>query len=263
MEVFTLKLNIFSLILTRMVALLSVVPVFSGQALNFFYRMSIAAATALILTPVAQFPEPVYDLAQTHYFTLLLEQAFIGVVIGLALQFLFAAFQMAGEFFSVQMGFGISEVFDPVSQISLPLLGTIKNLFAIYVFFVSGAHMYLFKALNYSIAKVPYLSVHFLTDANSHNGLYRFFMMLGSGMFLIALKIALPVMGTLLLISLTLGMLYKAAPQMNIMILGFPLKILVAFFVLAVTAPVIIELMFSQFSTLFDHLDELITTWPS
>lgn len=95
------------------------------------------------------------------------------------------------------------------------------------------------------------------------DSMFTYLLQLSSGMFIIALKIALPVMGTLLLVSLTLGILSKAAPQMNILMLGFPIKILIAFVVLTITMPIIVQTMFSQFDTFFDHMDVILKRWST
>jgi len=134
---------------------------------------------------------------------------------------------------------------------------------ALYVFFVSGSHMHLIKGVVYSFHRIPYFTENFLTAGSAHNAIMKFLVLLSSGMFIVALKIALPVMGTLILVSLTLGMLYKAAPQMNILMIGFPLKILIAFIVLALISPVIVEMMFAQFDIFFNHLDFMIGKWPA
>ena len=195
------------------------------------------------------------------YILIVLEQAAIGIFIGIVMQFLFAAYQLAGEFFSVQMGFGISEVLDPLSQISLPVIGTLKNLIALFVFFVSGAHTYLVQALAFSIERVPHLGFSFLKQGVTHNHLFKFFALLSGGMFITALKIALPIIGCLLLVSVTLGILSKAAPQMNMLVLGFSAKIVIGFLVLAILAPLLVQTMFAEMDKSLHMLDAMLKAW--
>lgn len=261
MTAFIDQFQVFVLLLARMLAMLSISPFYAGQALAYLYRMGLAFFVALLVTPVVEMPPEFEKLMADRYVLLILEQVFMGLIIGFSLQFLFAAFQMAGEFFSVQMGFGISEVFDPMSQISLPLLGIVKNMIALFVFFVSGAHLFLIKAIVFSFEKVPYMSINYPVGTTLIGGLTKYIIMLSSAMFVIALKIALPVIGVLILTSMTLGLLYKAAPQMNILMIGFPLKILIAFFVLVWISPTIVEIMFSQFDNVFNQVEGLIKNW--
>ncbi|MES0489691.1 MAG: flagellar biosynthetic protein FliR [Leptospirales bacterium] len=261
MDLFADKFQIFVLLFARILALLSIMPAFGGQGVPAFHRVSLSLLISFMATPVVEFPEGFETLIETRFLGLVLEQAFMGILIGFSLQLLFAAFQMAGEFFSVQMGFGISEVFDPLAQVSLPLMGTLKNLIALYVFFVSGAHLMTFQAMVQSFANHPYFSTEFLSNGAVHIGILDYLALSGSSMFLVGIKIAFPVMGTLLLVSITMGILSKAAPQMNILMLGFPLKIMVAFLVLTWVSPIMVELIQSQFDSYFNHLHELLNSW--
>lgn len=262
MEVFATQFQVFSVLFVRLLSMFATAPVFSGDSFNFFIRASLSFLIAVLVTPVVPMPESFFANLEAHYYSILIEQAIIGIFLGFTVTLVFAAFQMAGEFFSVQMGFGISEVFDPLSQISLPLMGTIKNLMAIFVFFVSGSHLHLIEAVTYSFSKIPMLPGDFFLAGNIHQAIFDFLVHMSTLMFLIALKVALPIMGTLMLTSVSLGMLSKAAPQMNILMLGFPAKILIAFFVLAVLSPLIVHMMFEQFDALFTHLDQMIEHWP-
>jgi len=258
MEFFGAKFQIFTLLFARVLAVFSVSPFFGGQALSFFYRIALAFLVSLVVTPVLPVSAELQSLIENRYLVLILEQVFIGFFIGLTLQVLFAAFQMAGEFFSVQMGFGISQVMDPVSQISLPLMGTINNLMALFVFFATSSHLRIINAVVFSYEKIPYFKFNILTDIGHQKGVSDFLIFMGSSMFLVALKLALPIMGTLFLVSLTLGILSKAAPQMNILMLGFPLKIYVGFIVMAWLSPLIVETILAQLDIFFQHIDNII-----
>ncbi len=261
MEILGPQFQIFTLVFARFLALFSVAPGFSGDSLPFFSRFALAFISAAIITPVADMPESLVRDLERAYILIVLEQAVIGIFIGIAMQFLFAAYQLAGEFFSVQMGFGISEVLDPMSQVSMPVIGTLKNLVALFVFFVSGAHTHLVQALAFSVERVPHLGFSFLKQGVLQNQLFKYFALLSGGMFIAALKIALPVMGCLLLVSVTLGIMSKAAPQMNMLVLGFSVKIVVGFVVLAILAPLIVQTMFAEMDRSVSMLDAMIKAW--
>lgn len=261
MDILNDQFQIFTLIFARFLALFSVAPGYSGDSLPFFSRFALSFITAAIITPVAEMPDSLIADLNRAYILIVLEQAAIGIFIGISMQFLFAAYQLAGEFFSVQMGFGISEVLDPMSQISMPVIGTLKNLIALFVFFVSGAHTYLVQALAFSVERVPHLGFSFLKQGVLQNQLFKYFALLSGGMFISALKIALPVIGCLLLVSVTLGIMSKAAPQMNMLVLGFSVKIIVGFMVLAILAPLMVQTMFAEMDRSVSMLDAMIKAW--
>lgn len=261
MEIIGSQFQVFTLVFARFLALFSVAPGYSGDSLPFFSRFALSFITAAIITPVADVPAKLVQDLNQAYFLIVLEQAVIGIFIGIAMQFLFAAYQLAGEFFSVQMGFGISEVLDPLSQVSLPVIGTLKNLVALFVFFVSGAHTYLIQALAFSVERVPHLGFGYLTKGILQNHLFKYIALLSGGMFISALKIALPVIGVLLLVSVTLGILSKAAPQMNMLVLGFSAKIVIGFMVLAFLAPLLVQTMFAEMDRSITTLDAMLKAW--
>lgn len=266
MEVLTQQFQVLSIFMARFLAMLSLAPIYGSQTVSYFHRIGLAFVFSMLMVPVTALPAEFYAAAESRYFTLLLEQAFIGFIIGMIINFIFVAYQMAGEFFSIQMGFGITEVFDPMSQVSLPLMGTLKDAIALLIFFVSSAYILLIEGLAFSLEKIPFLSISgeaFLSQGVTHQGVIDFIIFFSSAMFIIALKIALPVIGTLLLASITLGILSKTAPQMNMLMLGFPIKIIVAFIVLFAIAPFIVESMQEEFIHFFDHLDRLLKAWPT
>ena len=143
----------------------------------------------------------------------------------------------------------------------MPVIGTLKNLVALFVFFVSGAHTQLVQALAFSVERVPHLGFSFLKQGVLQNQLFKYFALLSGGMFIAALKIALPVIGCLLLVSVTLGIMSKEAPQMNMLVLGFSVKIVVGFVVLAVLAPLIVQTMFAEMDRSVSMLDAMIKAW--
>jgi flagellar biosynthetic protein FliR len=171
---------------------------------------------------------------------------------------IFATFQMAGEYFSVQIGFSYTEVLDPVSQSSLPVISTLKNLMAIMVFLVIGAHRTVIETLALSYQKVQLTSL----TAELQNGIIKSFEIAVGAMFVIAFKISLPVLGVLLLVTVAEALMGKAAPQMNILQLSFPAKILIGLSVLILIVPFIESQMVRTFEISIDQIQRLIKEWP-
>lgn len=259
MEIFEIRFQVFSLLFARFLAGFSIVPFLGGQALSYFYRIALSFSIALLIIPWFILTPEVNKYVADNYFLVLAEQIFIGLFIGMSLVFLVAGFQTAGEFFSVQMGFGINEVLDPVSQTSLPIMGILKNLMAIYVFFISSSHILFIEAITFSYQTIPISKQLFISFFQGYEHHLEFIIFLMSSVFVIGIKLAFPVMGALLLVSLTLGFLSKAAPQMNVLILGFPIKIYLAFIILTFIADFIIQFMSTQFNVLFQHLHSFLS----
>jgi flagellar biosynthetic protein FliR len=146
-------------------------------------------------------------------------------------------FSTAGQFFSLQMGFGASETFDPLSQVENPLMGQYLNLVSMLVFLAIGGFRELFFGAFWrsvqSINIVALIEGREPVIALITSGLSR--------LFFDAIVISLPILGTLFLVSLTTGLISKAAPQINILSEGFPISITVAFLLIYTSLPFMTE----------------------
>jgi flagellar biosynthetic protein FliR len=238
------NLQVFLLVLFRTIALIEVAPMFSSSLIPQTAKIGLAFFTAVSVFPwvlSAGYPIPA---GPVDYFMLVLGEAMIGLVIGFIMQLVFSVFQTAGEFFSLQMGFSASEVFDPMAQIELPLMGEFFSLVALLVFVViSGGGKFLFLGVGETFRNIR------AADLVAGRDQIALVLVRGlSGLFMSALTIALPIMGTLTITSITMGLLAKAAPQMDILTMGFPLSIGVAFLLLAAGLP----LMMSAFERIID-----------
>nr|WP_281283533.1 flagellar biosynthetic protein FliR [Thiospirochaeta perfilievii] len=158
---------------------------------------------------------------------------------------IFAIFQLAGQMFAVQMGFGASQVFDPMAQVQIPVIGQLFNFVALFIFITTGAFQKIFiigivRSIEFVKATDLIVQQEFLLD----RAIYAF-----STLFSQALIIAFPMLGTLILLSVTMGLLAKASPQMNLMMVGFPIQITIGFVMIAFSLPYLIE----KFSIILDN----------
>ena len=154
----------------------------------------------------------------------------------------FAAYQVMANFFEIQMGFGISETVDPISQVTVPVLGQLQSLVVILIFIAIDGPSWVIRTLFYSFKSMPVLSdASKAVFVSSFNGIIDRMIYYMSSLFSIALSLALPIMLTLFLLSLSLGLLSKAAPQMNILMLGFPMQIAVGIITYYILIPVLVS----------------------
>jgi flagellar biosynthetic protein FliR len=155
------------------------------------------------------------------------------------------------------MGFSASEVYDALSQVENPLMGQYLNLIAMLVFMQTGFFQKLFLGgLVSSFKTISAYSI--VSDMAGGAVLPRFFLRSLSELFANALVISLPVIGTLMLITISVGMLSKAAPQMNLLSEGFPIMLLTSFFILTALMPSIINAFSRCFDGGFARLEQLL-----
>lgn len=258
MSYFIYNFQGFLLVMIRLHTMFMVAPFYSSDIIPFRLKVLLSFFVSLIVFPLLMNKGFYITGNFGEYMLMILREIFIGIYIGFLASVVFIAFQLAGDYFSVQIGFGFSEVVDPLAQISIPVVGQLKNMIGILVFLAMDGQNFLIKAVVRSYELAPLVNL-------GEKGLFvflKFLVLSFSGMFFVALKISIPVVATVFLVSLSLGILSKAAPQMNIMMLGFPFKIIVAFGVLIITAPLIVRVMRSSIERVFDMISNLLMGWP-
>jgi flagellar biosynthesis protein FliR len=258
MYYFVYHFQVFLLIMMRMSSMMLIAPFYASGVIPFRMRALLSFLITLVIFPIVA--QHGYDIPghMGSYALLVVQEVFVGLFVGFLVSVIVSSFQLAGEYFSVQIGFGINEVLDPLAQVSVPLVGQLKNLIGLLIFLVIGGHHFLIKAIYRSYELVPVVSL----GPGASAGMLKFLTHIFSGMFVVALKIALPVMATVFLVSVTMGVLSKAAPQMNIMMLGFPLKIMVAFGVIMLTSPLIVRVMYVSLDRTFKFVEQMLLRWP-
>jgi flagellar biosynthetic protein FliR len=228
---------VFLLIAARALAIIETAPLLSSDSIPQTAKIGLAGFAAYAAFPTALAGNWELDPYGLYFFLLLIGEAIIGIITGFFMTIIFAAFSTAGQFFSLQMGFGASETFDPLSQIENPLMGQFLNLVAMLVFLAAGGFQELF--LGGFWRSIQSINIVSLVEGREHvismvlAGLSR--------LFLDAMIISMPILGTLFLTSLSTGLISKAAPQINILSEGFPISITVAFLLIFATMPFMVE----------------------
>lgn len=258
LEYFLYNFQTFLMMMARMLGLMSTAPVFSSDGISFAVRIFFSFLVTLIAFPISSQYMIAVPKSMGEYYLIVISELFLGLMIGYMMSLIFATFQMAGEYFSVQIGFSYTEVLDPVSQSSLPIISTLKNLMAIMVFFVIGAHRVVIETLVLSYQKMSLL----VLTAEIQNGIIKTFEKLIGTMFVIAFQISLPVLGVLLLVTVAEALMGKAAPQMNVLQLSFPAKVLIGLLVLLLIVPFIEAQMVRTFEISFDTIQKMLREWP-
>jgi flagellar biosynthetic protein FliR len=246
--------QIFFLIAARTLAMVETAPLLSSDSVPQPAKVALAGFAAFAVYPwVREMGYPVPDQG-LQYALLVVGEAAIGLIIGFFLTLCYAAFTMAGQLFSLQMGFSASEVFDPLAQEEIPLIGQFLNLVAMLVLLsTQGFRMYFVTGILGSFKALRAVDL-----VGMRQNLFEHLLSAGSGLFLNSLTLAMPILGTLFIVSLTTGLLSKAAPQMNLLTEGFPLSISVAFLLLVACLPAMMEAFSRMISAGFDGIGRLV-----
>jgi flagellar biosynthetic protein FliR len=246
--------RVFLLIFARVVALVETAPLLSSQGIPQTAKLGLSLFVSIAVLPwVAAQGYPI-PASLGYYFLLVLGEAAIGLLLAFFLTLVFAVFQVGGQFFALQVGFGASEVFDPLAEVEVPLTGQLFNLIGMFTFLVtSGAQKLMLVGV--------YRSFQALRAVDLVTGRNVIFPLLVRGLgqlFMNALIISFPILGTLLLVSVTMGLMAKAAPQMNMLMMGFTISIGTTFLILLFLMPMLVEAFSRLIDGGFDTLGSII-----
>lgn len=245
--------QLFLVVFARVAALLRTAPLTSSSAIPPLARGSLAFFVSIIFYFFAGASYGPLPESSLGYAFVVIAEILLGIVMGLFLQIVFAIFQTAGQLFSFQMGFGASQVYDLMAQIEIPLIGQFLNLMGLAVFLsVSGLQKIFMLGLAASFRVMKGTDFFAAEDY-----LRETFIRAIGGLFEQSLILGFPILGTLVLISVTMGLLAKAAPQMNLLMVGFPIQIGVGFTVMLMVTPFIAEKM----SVLIDMGFQMISNY--
>lgn len=213
----------FFLTLIRTSILLFLLPFFGGKGLPQLARIALCLVLSIAIWPVLHFPGNLLPGSVLGLLFMIFGELSLGLVMGMVVRFVFAGIQTAGQLLGFQMGFAMMSVVDPMSGSSVTLTAQFLYLLSLLIFLSLNGHLYLLSALFLSFKLVPPGQVF----VSSHLGTK--IMALSGQIFVLALKIAAPVVVSVFLVDLALGIVARVAPQINVLFVGFPIKIAVGF----------------------------------
>nr|WP_276508952.1 flagellar biosynthetic protein FliR [Entomospira culicis] len=238
------------MIFARVFAMIQIAPVISSQGIPYAVRAGLAFFTATLVLPILQsrgYPVPT---GYIDFFLLLTAEVIIGLIIGFYLVMIFMLFELIAQMFSIQMGFAAAEMFDPLTNSESALVGQFLNLGAFFIFLQTFGLQKLFLiGVEGSFLHLNASTFLFSPESLSQTMIQAMAMTFGQ-----ALLMALPIIGALFMLSVTMGLMAKAAPQMNLLMVGFPIQISLGLFMLIITIPA----LFNLFSSILDRTWEVI-----
>jgi len=226
----------FFLIATRIASLIFFFPVLSNKAVPIIFKVGLSLLLSLLffnLVPAVA-GTPLFSRSLLEIGLALLSEMVIGMLVGLLAGFVFGAVQTAGQMIGFQMSFAMANVVDPVTSMQVPLIAQFYYMLAMLLFLAFGAHRWVFKALAESFNLIPLAG---FTP--------------GTGMLDLMLRY---LMAALLLSDVSLGVVARTAPQMNIFIVGMPLKILLGMILMAFTFTYLSSMLADLFKLLFNDI---------
>ncbi len=247
-EVFTQSYVVgFILLFFRFAALFLATPIFSHKSIP----NSIKAAMAFFFTIVFYSSMPPLDIPITvpSIVMAILSELLFGLAIGVILQIAFNAITFAGGLISFMMGFSLASAIDPQTGVSMPIISQFLSLMALMILFSIDLHHWILIFISDSLSTIP------LGGFIMEEKLFDYIIYAASKMFLVGFMIAFPIIALTFLQDIIFGMLMKTMPQFNLLVIGFPIKIGVAFVVLITTLTSTMLILKMQMLDAFNYLE--------
>ena len=237
----------FVLLFFRFAALFIATPIFSHQNIP----MTIKAAMAFFFTIVFYSSMPPLQI-EINFITILiaiLSEFMFGLAIGIVLLLAYNVITFAGGQISFMMGFSMASAIDPQSGISMPIISQFLSLMGLMVLMAIDLHHWLLLFIDKSLSTVP------LGGFVMQEELFHYIIHAASNMFMVGFMIAFPIIALSWLADIIFGMLMKTMPQFNLLVIGFPIKIMVSFVVLIATFSATMLILKAQMLEAFNSLE--------
>lgn len=239
---------VFLLVFSRMAGMILFNPLFGRRNIPAVFKMGLALILAFLITMTI--PADTGAVILPVFIFGCLKEFFVGYAAGFVLQLFFGSILIAGEIIDMQVGFGMAKFYDPQSNVSMPVSGSFFNIFLMLVFFTTNAHLTFIKVIALSFQIIPPGMTHLGPEIG------RYLIDLLGSVFVLALKLALPVTAAEMISEIGLGIVMRAVPQMNIFSVGLQLKAFIGILVLIVMAPLMINFFDGMLNDIFYHLEQ-------
>lgn len=241
---FYTQIDIFLLVFTRVIAILVVVPVFSDKKVPPIAQAGLSFVISIIVIYSTPLMEIEYNANMIGYGFLIIKEIMVGLIIGFIVYMMFQVFLLVGQLISSSSGLSMSNMYDPTIGQQVPIIGNLYYYVAIALFLVTNGHHIIFRSLIHSYSLIP------IGQGQLTSSIVGQMVTMLNNYFIISIKIAAPVMVTIFILDLALGILARTAPQMNMFVIGFPIKIMAALIMILMTT----VLMTTAYEYVFDQI---------
>ncbi len=242
----------FAIVLLRISGIMVFAPFFSNQSLPVQVRAAFVLVTAFVLAPSLPLKKMPVELGLGTIAAVLTNEILLGLLLGFAALCVFAGLQFAGQIISFQLGFSLINVIDPQSNVEAPVFSFLQNYIGLLLFLLVNGHHWFLMAVNESFSILPVGGIQIQAP------LAEYVVRLSAQILVIGLRIAGPVIAVSVITDMIIGVIGRTAPQINILIVGMPLKLLVGFGCLSFSFYFLPRYLEAVYSTLFRTLFLLV-----
>jgi flagellar biosynthetic protein FliR len=242
--------QVFMVILIRVGGILAAWPILGSRVIPLHIKTGLVVTLTIVLFPVIHLPALPSDPFKLS--AGMTSEFLVGLVIGLAVRFVFAGIELAGDLIGSQMGLSMIQLFDPMSAHQVPLVSQFQTVLASLLFLALNVQAIVVRVIADSFELIPPFGAHVSTD------LLEDVLRLSQGLFVIALKLAAPILAVVLLVNLGLAIMGRSVPQLNVFVTSFPVTITAGFFVMGAALPYGASLLELEYGRLYETVYNLM-----
>jgi flagellar biosynthetic protein FliR len=247
------QMGILLLIFARIVGMILTAPIFNQNNIPTYVKLGFSLIFAFVLLPIMKVPA---NLQIANFYELMLlgfKELILGMIIGFICYLFFSIVYLAGHMIDMEIGFSIASVLNPMDENEeIALSANLIFTMAVLVFLSINGHHKLIQALKQSFDIVP------IGRLDINGLMIEKLISIFISIFVIAFKFSAPIIVAIFLTNVLLGILARTMPQMNVFVVGMPIKILLGMIVLFIVFPLYIGFFEYIFDTMFEHLWDLL-----
>ncbi len=237
--------------LTRILGLIATAPVFSNVSIPRRVKVGLGILLAMIVAPLIQTPAGLEPLS-LEGLLILMQQMLIGIAMGFSMRLIFSSVEMGGEVASLTMGLGFATFFNPQSQGRSAAVSQFFSLMTLMIFLAANVHLALLSTLIDSFSTMP------ITVAPMTGNIAEQVVHWAGRLFSAGLQLSLPIVAALLITNMALAILTRAAPQLNLFGIGFPITLAVGFSMMGLTLPYLATPLANLFQEALTTIRQLV-----
>lgn len=241
------NIQYFLIIFVRILGFFILTPLFGTKTIPTIFKIGLAFFTTIILLGFVNINVDVNNIYQ--FFILVFKEFLVGLLIGLASMISFSSIYLAGQLIDYQLGFGIVNVLDIEQQSQVPLMGNFIYILTILLFMLINGHHRLFIMLLQSYSMIPVGGV--ILHIGNMNAIMT---KIVTGMFVLGFRISAPIIIATLLSDLALSIISRTIPQLNVFMVGMPLKIFIGIFTMFIMLPMYLAIIDVLFNGMYSDI---------
>lgn len=249
MELIFSKYQLFLLVMIRTSGIFIFSPFFSSQNIPNTMKVGLSFSVSLLITSALSISP---DLSNEIFLLLIIKELMVGIIIGFISYAFFSAFYVMGQIIDMKIGFGMANVIDPQNRIQVPLMGNFYYILSFLLLMSINGHHSIISALIDSYNFIPIGSFTYTGDT------MNLLVYSLSKSFEIGFKLSTPIVAIIFLTDVVLGIISKTIPQMNVFVVGMPLKVLIGLLIILISMPIFFTAIGGIFNLIINDIYRFI-----